>query len=346
MEAHEMFQKGVADLHYQTNKLTQAQKDLDLANKAMSGAQGYRYSIEGDPSSQVYDPSMLQMAPPVEKTQKPSGMSRDEWQWREDYKAGIKAKAKVEKDKEDAKKYVAYEEVMSDVADIASGNIPWTVNDDGEMVSTFWQGKRFGSPTTGGIIQDIIKEGDKFFIRYGSSNNPMDDPKMVEVSPDIFHDIYTGYILGQSSEYDAKVAGEYSSKFREEERTLGELQREDGGFLQKAEEAKEKKAQEDIEAQVVALTDVAGKKSNNKGEKSLNEALGGKEFTTEDGKTVTVTKVEKNTVLAGKYTIYYTDNESGEEGSIAVGEDGTKNLDIIGKILKSNGSSAAAADNL
>jgi hypothetical protein len=28
MEAHEMFQKGVADLHYQTNRLDQAQKDF------------------------------------------------------------------------------------------------------------------------------------------------------------------------------------------------------------------------------------------------------------------------------------------------------------------------------
>lgn len=193
MEAHEMFQKGAADLHYQTNKLKQAQEDLTLANKAMAGSQGYRYSMNGDPTQQVYDPSMLEMAPPEEKLGNQRRTTAEELDLYRRKKA-IDAQYKTTDGKTPPtiKGVETYEGIAKTLVDAMNGNVGWETAEDAEgnpvLNSPILNGGKYGDKE----IRGIVRKGDKTYLQYGK----YDIPEEIEITEDNFEPVFRRVVEG------------------------------------------------------------------------------------------------------------------------------------------------------
>lgn len=318
MEAHEMFQKGAADLHYQTNKLTQAQKDLTLANKAMAGTQGHRFSINGDPTQQVYDPSMLQMAPPDEST---AGQvtARDRWleqkrlerENRAAKRAQEKSDIKTEKDKED---FQVYRDIAQTLGKIGTKELPWTVAEDGSMSSDVLSGSKYGTTSNAGIIRNITYDPDTEEVRihYGEE----DDEKSIEVNPETQEEVYRNLILGQTK-LKPDVASRYIRSISEEGMNIFDLVPEEArGSFEKATQEREQllagKKQEIVDNILSSLNNY-----NSDSRKLMNENLSGKTVKVKNDageyEDKVINKIEKSN-LGGEYKITFEDGESARFG--------------------------------
>ena len=62
MEAHKMYQKALADLRYQGNRLKNSQSALAQYQKGQTGAQGDRLSYEGQIGEGAFDSNRVNMA--------------------------------------------------------------------------------------------------------------------------------------------------------------------------------------------------------------------------------------------------------------------------------------------
>lgn len=309
MEAHEMFQKAAADLHYQSNRLKQAQTDLSLANKAMAGSQGYRYSIEGDPTQQVYDPSMLQMAPPEQKTNKPSYMPWDEWKRRQDYQNSQKAKDKEAKDASSSEDFQVYKDIGQTLAKIGTKELPWNVEEDGTMSSGILDGSKYGTTSNAGIIRKITYDPDTDEVRlhYGSE----EDDKSIEVNAETQDEIYRNLVLGQTK-LKPDVAARYVKSIAEEGKSIFDLVPEEArGSFDKATQEREKfvagEKQKIVDEIIGGINNYSSTVKNLMNEKLVGQTVLIKNEAGELEEDV-IKKIEKSN-LAGEYKISFENGD-------------------------------------
>jgi hypothetical protein len=308
MEAHEMFQKAAADLHYQSNRLKQAQTDLSLANKAMAGSQGYRYSIDGDPTQQVYDPSMLQMAPPEQKLgSQPRTL--------EDRLAEYRGKKKIDAEFDGAEgtsddpDFQVYKDIGQTLAKIGNKELPWNIEEDGTMSSGILDGSKYGTTSNAGIIRKITYDPDTDEVRlhYGSE----EDDKSIEVNAETQDEIYRNLVLGQTK-LKPDVAARYVKSIAEEGKSIFDLVPEEArGSFDKATQEREKfvagEKQKIVDEIIGGINNYSSTVKNLMNEKLVGQTVLIKNEAGELEEDV-IKKIEKSN-LAGEYKISFENGD-------------------------------------
>jgi len=328
MEAHKIYQQGLADIRNQGNKLQQAQKDRTAYDKAYYGRFGSQLE-NTQQQGQVFDPEMVtntgsaQPAPTGQVTQQDLyRTSRD----KEAATLAFERKLKLEGVRKGniANKTASYSRIAEDLGSLGAGVVKWDINEDGTQVSNMWKGKNYGTGKDNKIIGfELNKNGEKFLVYGGDRVNKQ---TRLPVNEDTIFDIYDGYIKGQyNTATERREASSYLESLEEQGLGIFDMAREDTeGYLKSSEEAAAKYKTGQVTKKVEELTE----KANSGGNLSDFDELIGK------GSPEVVGVDSRNRLQDGYYTITFADDSEVIIGGDVYG----KNNQVIKEIMKSSGS--------
>ena len=192
-EAHNIYQKALADLYYQGNKMKNSQKMLETAFKAKTSTYGDRVDFGQEVGADVFDPNKV-------------SVRQSDIQDRTDERVRLKLEATNERDRKnrnlkrelaklkgDAKieDLAPYENLAKEVAKAFSGAVEWKTEEDGTQTSSLFSGKKYGLGSKASKISGLKREDGKLYLTFESFD--MDD---IMLTPDVAFDVYTGLAEG------------------------------------------------------------------------------------------------------------------------------------------------------
>jgi hypothetical protein len=266
MDAHKIYQQGLADVRFQGGKLQQAQKDLTQYQGQAFGATGEELTNTMQ-AGQVFDPATMvtRQATPsaagkwTDKDAKlEAGRNR---RHNETIAAGIEREIIKAGGKE--KSVAGYKQIVEDLGSAGAGITKWNIDEDGIQKSNTWQGKRFGKGTSDNkIIGFERNDNGEVFLVYGGDR--VKTHKKLPVNESTMIDIYTGYIDGQyNTATERREAMAYLEGLEKEGLGILDMAREDTeGYLKQAEDTSAKYSAGQKEKTITDLTEKADTSGN------------------------------------------------------------------------------------
>ena len=329
-EAHSIYQKALADLNYQGNKLKGAQKMLETAFKSKTSAHGDRVDM-GLQEGQVYDPNQFNISEDTRQmdaaklradTQKSEGRLNRASRARI---AGTKAKG-------NAMNLAPYEEAMQKIVKGYQGAVEWKIDKTSEgnnvQTSDWLQGFGYGGASDRRVIKGLERDANGTQIVFERNKDGV--IKKLDFNRENLEDIFTAYIQGNKGTakgINMADALRFLKGLGDEDIDIETAFAPDvdaQGFLEQADVALG-------EANVVKdIKDAVSKKED--GVPILNEALVGLSY-----KGKTIKDITQNKWKSGDMEAEFEDGSKVSFGSGAIDTD-----EFIDEVLKSNKESKQA----